>query len=141
MPTHEQGIQAAFTSRAETCGDATVIAETAASIWIEVGAVLSPIIGQSGVAALFKRSIQLTQHAHPSLEAVLDDSPQSAEPAHLQAVLARLTPADALAANAALLQTFENLLATLIDTTLTKRLLHSVGNHPSSGNVMKDIAP
>ena len=141
MPTYAQGIQAAFTSRAKTCDDATGIAETAASIWIEVGAVLSPIIGQSGVEALFKRSIHLTQSAHPFLEALLDDSAQSADPTHLQSVLARQAPADALAANAAVLQTFEDLLVTLIGASLTQRLLHSVGNPPSSGTATKDIAP
>ena len=46
------------------------IAEIAISIWNGVGAALSPIIGQAGVAALFKRSVYLTRITHPCLLAV-----------------------------------------------------------------------
>lgn len=118
--------------------DAAKVAEIAVSIWQGVGAVLSPIIGQPGVAALFKRSIYLARTAHPFLAPTLAGAPQPGELAALQAALALQCHADAVAANAALLQTFNDLLIALIGKSLTERLLRPVWDHPSSDAAVQD---
>ena len=120
--------------------DALRIAEMAVSIWVDIGMTLSPIIGQPGVAALLKRSIYLTRSAHPCLAAVLEDKAQPDELLALQGVLAHQTSATAVAANVALLQTFQDLLTSLIGLSLTERLLLPVRGKPSSGQAVQDTA-
>lgn len=99
---------------------------------------LSPIIGQAGVDALFKRSLYLTRSAHSCLATVMEDKAHPDELAALQAVLAQQTRAAAVAANVALLQNFQDLLAFLIGLSLTERLLRPVWDKSSSGQAAQD---
>ncbi len=139
MPAETPMIQSMFI-RQSAGADALRIAETAVSIWVDIGMALSPIIGQPGVAALLKRSIYLTRSAHPCLETVLEDKAQPDELLALQGVLAHQTSATAVAANVALLQTFQDLLTSLIGLSLTERLLLPVWGKPSSGQTVLDTA-
>lgn len=99
---------------------------------------LSPIIGQPGVEALFKRSIYLTRAAHPCLAIFVDDTTHPDALAALQAALAQQANGTAVAANAALLQNFEELLTSLIGASLTERLLRPVWDTPSSAQAEQD---
>lgn len=101
---------------------------------------LSPIIGQPGVDALFKRSIYLTRGAHPCLAIVVEDKAQPDALAALQDALAQQAGATAVAANVALLQNFQDLLSSLIGLSLTERLLRPVWDKPSSGETEQDNA-
>ena len=138
MPAETRMMQTLFAQQSTAGADASPIAEVAVSIWKDVGIALSPIIGQTGVAALFKRSIHLARGAHPCLAAVLDDPAQPGELATLQTVLAQQTRATVMAANAALLQNFQDLLISLIGLSLTERLLRPVWDPPSSGQAEQD---
>ena len=137
MPDEARMMQAMFAQRSAGA-DVSRIADMAGAIWKDVSIALSPIIGQTGVAALFKRSIHLTRSVHPCLAAVLDDQAQPGESANLQAVLAQQTRATAMAANIALLQNFQNLLISLIGLSLTERLLRPVWDKPSSSQAEQD---
>jgi hypothetical protein len=142
MQAEVQGIQAEFRRLAAESADAIRIAEVATSIWDGVGLALSPIIGQVGVNALFKRSVHLTRHAHPCLS-VLNEGvvlPQG-ELAALQVVLAQQDHAGAAAVNAALLQNFHELLISLIGASLSERLLRPVWDTPSSGDAVTEATP
>ena len=104
----------------EVPADTEGVVDAALSQWREVFAALVPIIGQRGVAALFKRSLHLRQAEHPFLSL----------PAHppddfvaLRAALLQQTAGVAKAANGALLRTFVDLLGRLIGTALTERLI------------------
>ncbi len=138
MPVETQMMQALFARQTAAGEDASHIAEIAVSIWKDVGTALSPIIGQTGVAALFKRSIHLTRSAHPWLAAVFEESAKPDELAAIQAVLGQQCRANALAANVALLQNFQDLLISLIGLSLTERLLRPVWDKPSSGQAEQD---
>lgn len=135
MQAEAQGIQAMFVRLSLDSADAVGISEIAVSIWDCVGVVLSPIIGHAGVAALFKRSIYLTRNTHPWLSVVNDGAEPSAA---LQVVLAQQDRIEAIAANAALLQNFQELLISLIGASLSERLLRSVWETPSSGDAVQE---
>jgi hypothetical protein len=130
-----------FAQLAAEGADVSRIMDMAISRWCEVAAALSPIIGQPGVSALFKRSIYLTCVDYPSLAVLRDDAFLPGEFAALRDALAQETSANLAAANDALLRTFLDLLANLIGAPLAERLLGSVGNHPSSGEAVQDTVP
>lgn len=117
--------------------DAEHIANAARSIWRDVDAALSPIIGQRGVAALYRRSLDLTRADYHCLVAVYDAASERDEFVALQAALARQENSDAAVANDALLQTFCNLLTTLIGASLTERLLQAVWDKHTSGDAAR----
>ncbi len=117
--------------------DAEHVANAARSIWRDVDAALSPIIGQRGVAALYRRSLDLVRADHPCLVAVYDAAFERDEFLALQAVLARQESSDAAGANDALLQTFCDLLTTLIGASLTERLLQTVWDKHRSGDAAR----
>jgi hypothetical protein len=138
MQAEAQGVQPMFARLAAESADAVRIAEIAVSIWDDVGEALAPIIGQSGVGALFKRSIYLTRVAHPCLQAVNESALASGGLAVLQTVLAQQDAVEAVAVNAALLQHFQEVLITLIGASLTERLLRPVWEITSSGDAAQE---
>lgn len=121
--------------------DAGQIADTAVSTWLGVSAALSPIIGERGVAALYKRSLYLSRTGYPWLAAAHEGELPSELYACLREALAQQTSSSAAAANDALLQTFYALLSDLIGGSLTERLLRSVWDNPSSGDAVQDTSP
>ena len=131
-------MQAMFARLSAAGADASRAAEMAVSTWTGVGVALSPIIGQAGVTALFKRSIYLTRDAYPWLATVLEDKSQPDELVAMHAALARQTGDAAVAASVAMLQNFEELLISLIGLSLTERLLRPVWDKPSSGQAEQD---
>lgn len=114
------------------------IADTTVSMWRDIDAVLSPIIGQRGVLALYKRSLYLARTHYPWLAAVHESALQAGEFGALQTALLQQTNSNAAAASGALLQTFFDLLTNLIGKSLTERLLQSVWDDTPSGNAEKD---
>lgn len=109
--------------RPEPSGD---FAAGAAATWQAIDAALSPIIGQRGVVTLFQRSLHRTATTVPCFATAPDDAMQPGDFGPLQALLAALPLVEATAAHEALLQTFHDLLASLIGPSLTERLLRSV---------------
>ena len=114
------------------------VAAMAVALWKDVGRALSPIIGQAGVDALFKRSIYLSRDEQSCLASVLDNPAQPDALAALQTALAQQSGATAAAANIVLLQNFQDLLTSLIGLSLTERLLRPVWDKPSSGQAEQD---
>lgn len=114
------------------------IADTAVLKWLELDAVLSPIIGQNGVAALYNRSIHSVQITYPWLVAAHESDVEYGDFATLRSALTKKTSAEASAANLALYQAFYNTLISLIGAPLTDRLLESISDEPSSGDAVQD---
>ena len=106
--------------------DAARIADTIAAAWHQIDAVLDPIIGRRGVAALYHRSLHLTSPAHPWLAGTNAEVQSSVDLAPLESALARQSSMDAAAGGGAVLQAFHELLVTLIGPSLTEQLLGSV---------------
>ncbi len=141
MHSEAQGIQAVLTHLVEAGADAPRVADAAVAVWRSVDAALSPIVGERGVDALFKRSLYLQRDECPWLAAAHEVAPPGRDFQTLHAALAQRTGADAATANAALLLAFCDLLSTLIGAPLTERLLRHVLNPPSSGDAAQDITP
>lgn len=116
---------------------AQFVAMAAVGRWETIVEVLTPILGQRGVAALYRRTLNVASASHPCLiEAHESDEPLSFK--RLRRVLAQQSPDAAAAATDASLETFHGLLNSLIGTSLTKRLLGSVWSPIFSGSPAQD---
>ena len=128
-----------FALPATESGDAAQIAERAARLWRDIEAALSPIVGVGGVDALYRRSIHLLRADYPWLEAARTDRLVPGDLfASLQHALSQSSDDDSAAASGRLLDTFHDLLTTLIGSSLTERLLGSIWERPLSGHDPKD---
>ena len=119
-------VQAAFVQAMAKESQSAAVAAAAVAVWRDVSGVLSPIIGNSGFAALLKRSGYLTISACPGLAPATDQTPGAAQFSALHDLLTQLSSGDAARINGALLQTFQNVLDTLIGAPLTARLLQPI---------------
>ncbi|MCD9033935.1 hypothetical protein LDO32_19685 [Luteimonas sp. Y-2-2-4F] len=120
---------------------AAQIADAAVSTWARIDAVLAPIIGHGGVAALFKRSLHLSRGAYPWLEGAYAGALRPGDLGMLRAALQAQSDADAAGAHVAVLQAFHGLLANLIGAALSERLLGPVWDPTSSGDAAQDDVP
>ncbi|HWU70347.1 MAG TPA: hypothetical protein VN017_03210 [Pseudoxanthomonas sp.] len=117
------------------------IADAIVSALQEIEAVLSPIIGQRGVAMLYKRSLYLMGPAHAWLAGVHEGIQSTVDLAALKSAFEQQSSANAAAAGDAFLQTFHDLLSSLIGPSLTERLLRPVWAPFSSGPPAQDTPP
>lgn len=120
---------------------ASQIAAAVFATWEEIDDALTPIIGPRGVAALYYRSLHLTGATHPCLAAKHDIVKPAINPKALESILAQQESAAAAAAGSAFLQTFHDLLASLIGPTLTERLLRRVWANSLSDAPAQDTTP
>ncbi len=111
------------------------------STWRAIDAALAPIIGTLGVAALYKRSVQVTTATHPSLTALESTFHGVINPAELSSALRQHHLASVAAGGDALLQTFCDLLDSLVGHALAERLLDPVWEHLQSGIPAQDSSP
>jgi hypothetical protein len=120
--------------------DAGQIASAVLTIWEEIDDALTPIFGPQGLVALYRRTVHLAAVRHPWLagrdEGVLTDT----DPAVLKSVLSRRSSAEAAAGGNEFLNTFHEVLASLIGPSLTARLLRSVWDNPSRGATAQDTS-
>ena len=130
-------ITAPLAYRVPPGADAAQIASAVVGLWHEIDDALTPIVGAGGVVALYQRSLHLTASNHPWLAVKANGG----EPANLQTLLARQSPADAAAGGSAFLHTFHTLLVSLVGPSLTERLLRPVWASPSSGPPPQDSPP
>jgi hypothetical protein len=122
--------------------DAAQIARAVVATWQAIDAALAPIIGTQGVAALYKRSLSLTAALHPWLADMPAGVQATMNLEALEAVFAQQGSGDAVVGGNALLQTFHQLLGSLVGPSLTERLLRSVWAADSShGAPAQDTTP
>ena len=121
--------------------DSVLIADAAIAIWHKVDAALSPIIGQRGVIALYRRSIFIHRADYPWLMTAHDHTSRPDEFAALHTALSRQSSSVATATNGVLVHTFHDLLGKLIGASLTERLLQSVPDNLSNGDAVQDTSP
>jgi len=140
-PNEAEGAKAILAHLASTGAHAEDTANVAASTWSALDTALSPIIGQRGFAALYKRSLQLTRPQFAWLADVQDGVSPVADFSMLSTALAEQEGPTAVAASVALLETFYDLLTNLIGRSLTDRLLRSVWESPTSGHPAQDTSP
>ena len=108
------------------------------AIWQDIDATLRPILGQRGVASLYRRSLHLTTAAHPWFAGMQDATHPALDLAALEATLAAQDKLEAAAGAGDLLQAFHELLASLVGTSLTDQLLSSIWANFSRGDPAQD---
>ncbi|MGZ5797684.1 MAG: hypothetical protein ACXWJG_12290 [Caldimonas sp.] len=140
-PPKSPPIDAALAHRAREGADASQIAGAVAERWQRAEDALAQIIGKRGVAALYKRSLHVAARSHASLTGLHLDVHDNADPAALVSALSRESNVDAAAAGGALLQTFSELLASLVGASLAERLLRPAWADLSSAAGSKDTLP
>jgi hypothetical protein len=119
-------VAAILAKRSGTHPDAIQIADATIAVWYDIATPLKSIIGRQGVAALYDRSVLLTARTHPWLVPSRSHEDHSVDIDALQSVIARQTADDAAAASGELLQTFYDVLVSLIGPALCDQLLASV---------------
>jgi hypothetical protein len=131
-------IAASLAYRAGVASTAPQIADATLEAWQAIESALAPIIGQRGVAALYKRSVHLNRRTRPCLDAALETTEPLLGLVSLRAAMAQQSADDAAAIGGELLQTFHELLTTLVGPSLTERLLRSVWTDFLSGPPAQD---
>jgi hypothetical protein len=117
------------------------VAEIVASAFRGIDQVLMPIIGQRGVAALYKRSVHLAGQAYPWLPRLGEGVHTAMDVSALTTELALQSAAVAAAAGGLLLQTFCELLTSLIGASLSNQLLRTVWATLLSGPSAQETKP
>jgi hypothetical protein len=119
-------------------GDGRAIAAAAHRLCERFARQVSPLIGDAGVAAIWARSLHLTEQQFPSL-APLRSSDQSDAPfSHLQVSLEKQEPTVGTRAAVGLLTTAGDLLALFIGESLTTRLLREAWPDDFAGEITKE---
>jgi hypothetical protein len=121
--------------------DARQVADASVAIWGAIDRSLSPVIGQRGSAALYRRSLHLAREDYPWLAVVYESAAEGRDFADLHAALVQQTAEHAAAAHDHALQTMLDLLTELIGHALSERLLQSAWDSPSSGTAVQDNLP
>ena len=134
-------ILASLTHRVGPNADIATTAQAIASILQNMDTALTPIIGQQGVAALYRRSLHLCAANHPRLAGTYDSVQASLDLTALKSVLVEQSEADALFFGEVLLTTFYELLTTLIGPSLTARLLRGVWEPSLSDTPSQENSP
>jgi len=142
MQADARRLPAKFETLAAQGADAEMVAAAALADWHKVETQLSPIIGKVGMSALFKRSIHLGSGSFPWLSAAFDNGgPDAAALTALHDLLLKQSAVDAAAANAVVLQTFSDLLYSLIGGALTARIMEPAARARPGGPPSQDPLP
>jgi len=142
MQADASRLPAKFETLAAQGADAEMVAAAALADWQKVETQLSPIIGKVGMSALFKRSIHLSSFSFPWLSAAFDNGgPDAAALTALHDLMSKQSAVDAAAANAGVLQTFSDLLYSLIGGALTARIMQPVNRAPPGGPPLQHPLP
>ncbi|MDP9784393.1 hypothetical protein [Pseudomonas fluorescens] len=134
-------IVASLTHRVGPNADIAKTADAIISILQDIEAALTPVIGQQGVAALYRRSLHLCGAAHPRLTSTCDKVQPGQVLTALKSVLVEQSEADALFFGEMLLTIFYELLTTLIGPSLTARLLRGVWEPSLSDTPSQENSP
>ncbi|QIB66906.1 hypothetical protein [Kineobactrum salinum] len=118
------------------------IADAAISHWEKLAGEIVSVVGEAGFASLYDRSLYLSQATFPWLAA--DAPPQQSAPpgdrfVELRTCLASQAAADACAAHSQLLNTFTDILASLIGEQLTSNILRAAWNDMATDTSGKEL--
>lgn len=144
MPTlseESRQIVASLAHRVGPNADIARIAQAIISTLRDMDVALTPIIGQQGVAALYRRSLHLCASTHPRLARTYDRVPPGMDLTALKSVIVEQSETDALFFGEVLLTTFYELLTTLIGPSLTERLLRGMWEPSLSDTPSQEISP
>lgn len=117
---------------------ASRIADAVVAVCQDIEKSLVPIVGYGGVAALYLRSLYLARMAHAWIDCPLAASMPRADFSSFRILAAQQTEEDALAGGREVLETFSQLLVSLIGFPLSQQLLEPVWIQPATGQTVQD---
>jgi hypothetical protein len=106
-------------------------ADALIAVWQDIAAALHSIIGRQGIAALYDRSVSLTSKKHPWLAASRAGTDNSVDSAALRSIVAQQSASDAAAGASEFLQTFYDVLVSLIGAALCEQLVLPIREVPT----------
>ncbi len=127
--------------RVAHAASAAQVADSLVLIWHGIDDALTPVLGQRGVVALYQRCLHVTGATYPWVLVKPDGFLTTVVPADLRQLVAKRHRTEAELAANAFLQTFYELLASLVGSSLTERLLRTVWVNSLSGNPAQDTSP
>jgi hypothetical protein len=139
----EEGRQivASLAQRVGNTADISHVADAIVRTLQDINAVLIPVVGPKGVAALYRRSLYVCTSTHPRLAHTYESLVVAMDLVELKSLLVRQNQADAIYFGEELLKAFYELLATLIGPSLTARLLRAVWENSSSITPAQETLP
>jgi hypothetical protein len=140
-PDHRGSIPEHLSHLFQQPTDPVSIAGELARIVEDIEAVLTPILGVRGVAALYQRCVHLTRAQHKWLADAAEVAQPTIDLPALTSAFVSQAPAEANAAANALLHAFHDLLASLIGHALSARLLDPVWTRARGRLAEKDPSP
>ena len=102
------------------------LADVISSTCLEISEALDPVLGQTGVSALFQRSLNRTLKAHPWLAAMEQDMHAPVHVENLKFIFSQQSPETAALGGTEFLTSFCQLLSSLIGPSLTEQLLQPI---------------
>jgi hypothetical protein len=114
------------------------VANLTTKLWEALAFELTSIIGDTGFAMLYARSLHLTQSKFPWLAASQTSQPTSSPFISLKASLEERLSTEANEASRTLLAIFTNLLAGLIGEPLTISILHSAWGDDNASDITSE---
>jgi hypothetical protein len=114
------------------------IADAVEHIWAEIDEALFPVIGHRGVAALYQRSLFVAGREHKWMMKAYEGVRAEINLPALRIALIQQTNTNAAAGCSMLLQTFHEIVISLVGALLCERLLRSVWANTSSGTSAQD---
>lgn len=139
----EEGRQivASLAHRVGHTADIAQVADAIVRTLQDINAVLIPVVGPKGVAALYRRSLYVCTSLHPCLANTYESLVVAMDLVELKSLLVQQNQADAIFFGEELLKAFYELLATLIGPSLTARLLRVVWENSLSTTPAQDTSP
>ncbi len=114
-----------------------MVADAAVARWESMVNALTPVLGQRGVAALYRRTLNVAGRTHPCLLQAFEVTEPIRFEQLRKVLLEQPTDSAAMATDASI-QTFHELLNSLIGIPLTQKLLGSLWSPTLSGSPVQD---
>ena len=116
---------------------AQMVADAAVARWESMVDALAPVLGKRGIAVLYRRTLYVAGRTHPCLLLARESAERVCfEPLH-RVLLAQSANQAAMATDASI-QTFHELLNSLIGIALTQKLLGSLWSPTFSGSPVQN---
>ena len=144
MSEHDRDLNdlsAQLAQRASAGVSSADITDVVLDAWVQIGEALAPIVGSRAVSMLHQRTLHVTAATHAWLADSPDGLPDATDFDALRLLMNRQSGTQAAIGGSALLRNLLDLLASLVGSSLTERLLRSVWANLLGGSAAKDSPP
>lgn len=138
MEDRKQLIARMLTPRPQETDNAKAIADQAVWSWERIAFHLTPLIGQAGFQSLYLRAVHMSLPSCPTITPLKRGSSTEDLFQRLRDDLALLDNVTTAFCSNVLMNTFLELLASMIGEQLTTQILHSAWSHPPEASAAQE---